>query len=228
VVNLIISDVLGDDLSTIASGPTVPHVASIDAEDVLRRYSIDLKLPEASNAGPATEPYSLILGNLAKAIQSAAEAAGRSGLRPVVLAESLEGEARYVGSTIATVIADTRHGRTSFQDGTCFVAGGETTVTVTGNGSGGRNTEAALAGALRLAGVENVAIGFLATDGDDAETGVAGGIVDGNTVIDSDRQRASRALANNDSYTFLNQHGAAWGNGPTGTNVNDLVIGIVG
>ena len=228
VVNLVISDVLGDDLSTIASGPTVPARTSIDPNDVLQRYNIKATLSDERRRELAVEPYSLVVGNLQKAVRAAAHAADKYGLRPIVLAESLEGEAKHVGSTIATIIADTRHGRTSFHDGTCFIAGGETTVTVAGQGSGGRNTEAALSAALRLSGIENVAVGFLASDGDDAETGAAGGIVDGDTVKDLDRQQALMALANNDSYTYLKRKGAAWGTGPTGTNVNDLVIGIVG
>jgi len=228
IVNLIISDVLGDDLSTIASGPTVPRVASIDAEDVLKRYNLNAELPARSQSPVSIEPYSLIVGNLDKAMEAAATAAVDCGYEPVVLARSLEGEAKHVGSTIATVIADTRLGRTSFQSGTCFIAGGETTVTVTGDGTGGRNTEAALAAGLRLTGVENVAVGFLASDGDDAETGVAGGIVDGETVSQQDRQLALAALAHNDSFTYLRGKGAAWGVGPTGTNVNDLIIGLVG
>jgi glycerate 2-kinase len=228
VVNLIISDVLGDDLSTIASGPSVEKVTAIDADDVLSRYGIEAHLSDERREPTGKEPYSLIVGNLEKAIGAATHAATRSGLTPVILTGSLEGEAKHVGSTIAAIVADTRYGRTSFREGTCFIAGGETTVTVTGDGTGGRNTEAALAAALRLSGIDNVVAGFLASDGDDAETGVAGGIVDGNTVSAIDRQQALIALADNDSFTYLQRRGAAWGSGPTGTNVNDLVIAIVG
>ena len=107
----------------------------------------------------------------------------------------------------------------------CLLAGGETTVTVRGNGRGGRNTEAALAAALGIEGLPNVTVGCLATDGDDGVTGVAGGIVDGATIQADNRNAARRALEANDSFTFLNSVGATWGQGPTGTNVNTLTRG---
>jgi hydroxypyruvate reductase len=108
------------------------------------------------------------------------------------------------------------------------LAGGETTVTVRGSGTGGRNTEAALAAAIRLAGVNGVAVGFLSTDGDDGTSGAAGAIVDGTTVTSQRREMAMQALVENDSFTFLHDVGAVVVTGPTGTNVNDLVIGLIG
>lgn len=228
VVNLIISDVLGDDLSTIASGPTVPRVESIPAEDVLRRYGVSYAVPEDESSDTVSRPATMVLSNVGAAIAATADAARAKGLHPVVLTRSLTGEARHVGTTMAAILADSAGGHASFGHGTCLIAGGETTVNVRGQGTGGRNTEAALAAALSLRGTPDVAIGFLATDGDDSETGVAGAIVTGDTVTPADAGTATLALHDNDTYTFLKARDATWGTGPTGTNVNDLVIGIVG
>jgi glycerate 2-kinase len=227
VVNLIISDVLGDELSTIASGPTVPRVVSEAAEAVLSQYGVEADLPDLDSPEASTEPYSLIVANVQTAVRAASDAAEKHGLTPVVLSCSLTGEARNVANAIASIVADSAEGLTSFRAGVCLLAGGETTVTVRGNGRGGRNTESALAAAIRIMGIAGTAIGFLATDGDDAETTVAGGIVTGDTIETGERIRAQKALDANDSYTFLQAAGAAWGNGPTGTNVNDLIIGVL-
>ncbi|CAN5530322.1 glycerate kinase [soil metagenome] len=228
VVNLIISDVLGDDLTTIASGPTVPRTLSERAEDVLQRYGVDQLLPEDVAESVSATPKTVILANLGVAIDAACGAAREHGLEPAVLSRSLSGEARHVATTLAGIVADTVAGVSTFPRNSCIIAGGETTVTVRGDGTGGRNTECALAAAIRLQGVDNIAMGFLATDGDDAETNVAGGIVTGATITSDNIQAAHDALDRNDTFTFLDGVGSAWGNGPTGTNVNDLVIGIVG
>lgn len=227
VANIVISDVLGDDLATIASGPTVPTQDLERAEDVLERYGVSYQLPERSDTTSPTMPTTIIAGNLSLAIDAAAEQASDLGYQPVVLSRSVGGEARHVATAIAAILADSSAGYTAFATGTCLIAGGETTVTVQGDGLGGRNTEAALAAAIRLSGVDGAAMGFLATDGDDAETGVAGGIVTGATIDPAHLASARRALADNDSFPCLERAGAAWGLGPTGTNVNDLVIAIV-
>lgn len=225
LINLIISDVLGDDLSTIASGPTVPRQRGEPAQTVLERYGVKANLPAEEVVVAAELPQTLVLGSISVAIDAAVEHARRAGLTPVVISRSIAGEARVVGDVFASMLADSAKGLTAFGPGTCLIAGGETTVTVRGSGRGGRNTEAALAAAIRLAGVSGVTAGFLATDGDDAESGVAGGIVTGETV--NDIVSAQAALVDNDSWTWLDQRNSTWGTGPTGTNVNDLLIGII-
>jgi hydroxypyruvate reductase len=227
VVNLIISDVLGDDPAVIASGPTVPPGPEQDAEGVLRHYGLDWRLPGRrtySYPGPAT----FIVASLSLALDAAVDEAVRLGYQPVILSRSLQGEAREVGSVFATIVRDTALGETSFRKPVCLLAGGETTVTVRGEGVGGRNSEAALAGAISLRGTAGVSIGFLATDGDDGTTGAAGGIVDGATLSEATSGAARDALSNNDSFGFLQPLGATHAPGPTGTNVNDLMIGLVG
>jgi glycerate-2-kinase len=228
VVNLIVSDVLGDDLSAIASGPTSVPNDAIDAGAVLQRYNLRCKLPAPEHQRKLTQPRTLIVANVSAAIDAAAGAAQAVGYQPVVLTRSLDGEAREVGRALASIVADTAAGRTSFEPPVAIIAGGETVVTVRGDGKGGRNSECALAAALRLERVERVAIGCLATDGDDASTGSAGAIVDGRTITSDNRSSARAALAINDSWTFLSATGATLDTGPTGTNVNDLVIALVG
>lgn len=227
VINLILSDVLGDDPTVIASGPTVPRGWALNAGEVLERYGIEFELPTLDEQSDVRVDTAIV-GNLQRALDAAALEAEGLGYPPVVLSASLQGEARVVADVIASIVVDSARGKTAFARGDCLLAGGETTVTVTGDGAGGRNTESALAAGLRIEGITGVAAGFLATDGDDASTGVAGGIVTGATIASANRVAARRALDGNDSFTFLSRERASWGRGPTGTNVNDLIICLLG
>jgi glycerate-2-kinase len=168
----------------------------------------------------------LAVASLALAIDAAADAAQSLGYQPLVLARSLDGEAREVGRMVASIVVDATSGAGLLPPGGCLIAGGETVVTVRGNGTGGRNTEAALAAALRLSGTAGVAVGFLATDGDDGTTGAAGAIVGGATLAADELRDAREALARNDSYPLLARAGAALRTGPSGTNVNDLIVAL--
>jgi glycerate-2-kinase len=226
VFNLIISDVLGDDPATIASGPTIPPRVGLRAEDVLARYGVTAQLPPPVDL-ELPEPHTHIIANISTALDGAADASSRMGYQPLILARALEGEARDVVGTLAGIAAEAARAHSDPRPPLCLLAGGETTVTVRGHGRGGRNTEGALAAALRIEGLPYVAIGCLATDGDDGVTGAAGGIVDGATIQPDNRNAARRALDANDSFTFLNGAGAAWGQGPSGTNVNDLFIALI-
>lgn len=227
VHNLVVSDVMGDDLATIASGPTVPALDG-DAELVAQSYGISGSIPAVPTRTDVPLPPTTIVANLTLALDACAQAASERGYRPFILTGSMDGEAREAGRLFASLLADSAEGKTSFGSRTCLLAGGETTVTVHGRGTGGRNTEAALAAAIRLSGVAGVAVGFVASDGDDGTTGAAGAIVDGATVDVASRAVALQALADNDSFTFLSGVGSEVITGPTGTNVNDLVIGLVG
>ena len=229
VVNLIVSDVLGDDLGAIASGPTIPRGSALDAAEVLARYGVAIQLPAVPSA-PRTvdQPHTVVIANVAAAIDAAARAAERERFTPLVLTRSLDGEAREVGRLLASIAADAAAGHTGIERRTAFIAGGETVVSLRGDGLGGRNSECALAAALRLEGVADIAFGCLATDGDDARTGAAGAIVTGATVTAANRRQAVAALERNDTYRFLHAAGTAIHTGPTGTNVNDLVITLLG
>ena len=208
VINLIVSDVLGDDLETIASGPTVPAHAT-DADEVMRRFWMTGGLPTMRSRPQLELPPTSVIANLSLAIDTAERTARERGYSPVVLTRSMTGEARETGSLMAAIVADSSAGHSSFGARTCLIAGGETTVTVRGDGLGGRNSEAALAAAIKLSGVADVALGFLATDGDDGATGAAGAIIDGSTVRAEATNDALSALEANDSFPFLRDRGAA-------------------
>lgn len=197
IVSLILSDVIGDRIDIIASGPTVPR------------------------PGESFEHVqNIIIGSNARSAEAAREQAAREGFHSRVLTTSLQGEARAAGRALADEL------RQSSPRPLCLIAGGETTVTVTGDGLGGRNQELALAAAMEMNGLDQVLLVSLATDGDDGTTGAAGAAVDGQTIS---RARALGLDANdflrrNDSYRFFAPLNDLLITGPTGTNVNDLVF----
>lgn len=225
VVNLIVSDVLGNPLPVIASGPTVKPTAGLSAEEVVRRYDLDLTLSDVASVDSIPPALTLVIADLQTAVEAAAAEARRRGLATYVLTSSVDIEARLAGRLFAGIVADTSAAHTSFLTPCCLLAGGETVVDVRGDGVGGRNCESAVAAAIRLTGVDDCAVGCLATDGDDGTSGAAGGIVDGATL--DDIMSAQAALDGSDSHTWLAERGAALTTGPTGTNVNDLLIGVV-
>ena len=229
VLSLILSDVVGDRMDLIASGPTVPDSSTREQiEQTVVRYQLASHLPPAVlaalrrdiHADISDRVQNIIVGSGAQAAYAAREQAVREGFRARVITTRLQGEARRAGTRLAGML---RRARTR---PLCFIAAGETTVTVTGQGRGGRNQELALAAALELDGLRNVMLLSFATDGDDGTTGAAGAVVTGETLS---RARtlgldALDFLRRNDSHTFF----AALGNliigEPTGTNVNDLVL----
>jgi hydroxypyruvate reductase len=231
-IGLILSDVVGDPLSSVASGPTVLHAPRPGAaRRVLEIHRLwDKTSPgiraalEGGGRGerPRTpRPLNLLVGSSRTMVQAVlAEAAGRR-LRPRLLTGRMEGEAREVGGGFARRLLRA-------PPPACLVMGGETTVTVRGKGRGGRNQELALAAALELEGVTGAAVMALATDGIDGPTDAAGAWVEGSTVsraleVGFDPRASLRA---NDSYPLLHAVDALLTTGPTGTNVGDLVVGI--
>jgi glycerate-2-kinase len=242
VLTLAVADVVAAGDDSIGSGPTLPDPSSFeDALALLRRY--DLRLPGASihhlqsgatgMRSETVKPGELnnLLGfhrllDVRDALAGAASAAASSGYRPVIVDESLQGEASTVGLEIAEAALRARR---ESSGPTALLWGGETTVTVRGEGRGGRNQELALAAAIGLAGKEGIVLAALATDGRDGPTDAAGAIVDGLT-----RARGRDAgldadgfLRANDSYHFLDATGSLLRTGETGTNVNDLVVVLV-
>jgi glycerate 2-kinase len=253
VATLILSDVVGSPLDVIASGPTVPDPSTFsDALAVLERYGIVHEAPAsvldhlrrgAAGAIPETPKVgdtafdgvaNVIIGDNERAGRAAVSEAQRQGFRSLLLTTFLQGEAREIGKAVAGLAQGIAWGQSDLTPPACLVLGGETTVTVRGQGMGGRNQELALAAAIALdgyplpAGAE-VAIVSLATDGTDGPTDVAGGIATAGTVrcgraLGLD---ARAALAENDSYNYLGALGDLVITGPTGTNVNDLVLVFV-
>lgn len=249
VVSLILSDVVGSPLDVIASGPTVADGTTYsDALAVLTQYALLERCPatilqvlRAGEAGERPETvkpgdvclergYQLTIGSnvLASAALRAAIAAG--GYPAVLLTDSLEGEARDVAQVIAALAKQIVAGNGICAAPAALVASGETTVTVRGNGRGGRNQELALAAAIALAGRADITVITLATDGGDGPTDAAGAVVDGMTAV---RAAAAgldlrAALQKNDSYTLLSALGDVLKPGASGTNVNDLVLVLIG
>jgi glycerate 2-kinase len=228
----ILSDVVGDDLSVIGSGPTVPDPSTYaDALAILDKFAIRVRVPSAirerleqGEAGQVPEtPKALsnarnhIVGSNRIAMRAAAAKAKELGYRTLVLSSQIEGETRDV-ARVHTAIAKEHRG--------CILSGGETTVTIRGKGLGGRNQEFVLQAALDIAGLEDIVVLSAGTDGSDGPTDAAGAIADGNTVARAARLGidAKRLLAENDSYHFFEPLGDLVKTGPTGTNVMDLRI----
>jgi glycerate 2-kinase len=244
VLTLILSDVIGDDLDVIGSGPTVPDRATFaDARAILEKYGILDKVPAAvrdrlsANAPETPKPgdkifdrvQNLIVGSNWLAVDAAAREARALRYRTMVLSTSIEGETRDVARMHAAIAKEIRATGRPVKPPACVISGGETTVTIRGKGLGGRNQEFALAAALDIAGLKNVVILSAGTDGTDGPTDAAGAIADGTTIS---RARAAgldaaKSLANNDSYHFFVLLGDLIKTGPTGTNVADIRILLV-
>ncbi len=249
LVALIVSDVVGDSLDVIASGPTVPDPTTFsEAWQVITRHGLAEQVPPAVRqrlqegvAGRVPETpkpgdpifkavqNAVVAGNR-QAAEAAAERARQLGYRALVLTTFLEGEAREVGTVLAALAREMATFDRPLPRPACLVLGGETTVTVRGDGLGGRNQEMALSAALRLEGLADVVVATLATDGGDGPTDAAGGIVDGHTVRLARERHVNvrEALARNDSFHALEALDALLRTGPTGTNVNDLAFVIAG
>lgn len=247
VVALVLSDVVGDPLDVIASGPISPDSTTFEtAVHLLKNRSLWTQVPDAVRRhlvrgldGQADESPALgdpcfqgvearVVGNNRLAAEAARGEAQRRGYQTRLLSTSITGEAREVGSALAALGREMRHGDPLGLPG-CVVAGGETTVTVQGTGKGGPNQELALGAALALDGEPGILLASVGTDGIDGPTDAAGAFADGSTV---ERARAAgldpaAALTRNDSYPFFQALGDLVMTGPTGTNVMDLHIILV-
>ncbi|MFN0070172.1 MAG: glycerate kinase [Chloroflexota bacterium] len=249
IVTLILSDVIGDPLDVIASGPTVPDPTSfanvcsvIDQFDlwpalpptvagVLQRGRAGLEQETAKPGDPIFERVvTCIVGSNAQAAQAALGTAREQGWATIDLGSMLEGEAREVGRMLGGFARSIAAEARPFAPPACIVAGGETVVTVRGIGVGGRNQELALGAAIAIEGLPDTLIVSLGTDGTDGPTDAAGAIADGSTLERARAHRldAHRALAQNDSYGYFATLGDLLVTGPTRTNVNDLICVFVG
>lgn len=245
LVTLVLSDVVGNPLDVIASGPTVPDPSTFaDAYAVLERYGIVAAVPPSIVAYlrrgmvgvvPETlkpgDPHfdrvtNLIVGSNTQAALAAIAAARAEGFATLLLTTYLQGEAREVGRVLAAVGRELAATGRPLPRPACVVAGGETTVTLRGTGTGGRNQELALAAVADLAGLAGVALIALATDGGDGPTDAAGAVVTGATLERALRLGLDPAehLARDDAYPFFAALGDLLRPGPTQTNVNDLAF----
>lgn len=235
VLALIFSDVIGDDLDVIGSGPTVADPSTVrDADAVLRKYDVPLSgaiLEETPKPGDRrfAKVQNLIVGSNRIAIDAAARKAKELGYRTLVLSTSIEGETREIARMHAAIAREIAEAGRPARRPACVLSGGETTVTVRGNGLGGRNQEFVLAAAIALEGRVEATIFSAGTDGLDGPTDAAGAIADARTLAQARQLQLdpSKFLDDNDSYRFFEKLGALVKTGPTGTNVMDVRILLV-
>jgi hydroxypyruvate reductase len=234
VLTLILSDVIGDDPSTIGSGPTAPDPTMVaDAQAILNQFGIKTKLPLRETPKPGDALFrriqNLIVGSNRLAIDASAAKARELGLTPLVLSSYIEGETRDIASMHAAIAREIVATGQPAKAPVCVISGGETTVTVHGTGKGGRNQEFVLAAAIALNGLPHVTVLSAGTDGSDGPTDAAGAIADGMTLTRAKLLGLGTAefLANNDSYRFFEPLGDLIRTGPTNTNVMDLRLMIV-
>lgn len=188
-------------------------------------------IPETPKAGDEAfkKVFNIIIGNNRSSSIAAYEALKSEGLNVVLLTTLLEGEARQVGTVLASVAREITHSGNPVQRPASVVAGGETTVTVLGNGLGGRNQELVLSAALKLRSLDGVVVVSISTDGVDGPTDAAGALADGKTLAKAEKigLEAEEYLAENDSYHFFSNIGDLIFTGPTGANVNDITVIVV-
>lgn len=231
IISLILSDVVGDPVEAIASGPTVPDsTTNQDAETILDQYKIPFKGLNFKETLKPNDPVfthvknKIIISNLI-ALQAAKEQAEREGFVVKIVNDKLQGEAREVGKEMALLLKEeVKKQARPF----CLLAGGETTVTLKGNGKGGRNQEVVLGAVEILKEMENVLLISVATDGEDGPTNATGAAVTSESARKAESLGLSVAdsLSRNDAYAFFDQLGDLIKTGPSGTNVNDILICI--
>lgn len=247
LISLILSDVVGDNLEAIASGPTVKDPTTFqDAYRILKVYNIWNKLPESVKEhiklglqGKTQETlkkdlpnvYNFIIGNVETACESAKKKAEELGLKAYILTTTLEGEAKDVATALGSIINEVHHKNRPFEKPCVLIAGGETTVTILGKaGLGGPNQEFALSIARKIKGLRGVAVLAADSDGTDGPTDAAGGLVDSFTaeLLEKNRINIEEYLVNHNSYEALKRAKALLISGPTRTNVNSIVIAVIG
>jgi len=249
LISLILSDVIGDDLDSIASGPTAPDSSTFsDCLHILDKYNIKQKIPssvlehlergakgEIKETPKADDPVfkktqNVIIGSNILAVKAAKEKADELSYHSLILSSFIEGETKEVAKVHAAVAKEILNTGNPLPRPACVISGGETTVTIRGKGLGGRNQEFVLAAAIEIDGLEDVVILSGGTDGTDGPTDAAGALADGKTVRRAKAQGldAEDHLRENDSYHFFEPLGDLLITGPTYTNVMDLRLVMVG
>ncbi|MCP4340477.1 MAG: glycerate kinase [Desulfobulbaceae bacterium] len=248
LITLILSDVVGDDLDSIASGPCVCDSKTFaDCRAIFRKYSIEDeipasvlqyielglagKVPETTKAGQGIfeATQNVIVGGNFKALLKAKEKADELGYNTLLLSSMIEGETRDVASNHIAIAREIQAHGYPVQKPACLLSGGETTVTIKGAGKGGRNQEFVLASALKMTGMDSIVVLSAGTDGSDGPTDAAGAIADQDTLERAALKELEpqQYLENNDSYHFFNRLDDLYKTGPTNTNVMDLRIILI-
>nr|MBQ6739811.1 glycerate kinase [Synergistaceae bacterium] len=231
VYMVVLSDVLGDRLDSIASGPAWPDASSSqDALNIVKKYNLNLrddliKILSQETPKELDNVDAVITGSVTALCQAAMRIASELGYEPELLTTTLSCEAREAGAFMAAIARE----RAKLDKKVAVIAGGETVVHLTGKGMGGRNQEFALASAIGIDGLENVVIASIGSDGTDGPTDAAGGIVDGKTkdLLRKLNIKIEDVLKNNDAYNALKAVDALVVTGPTGTNVNDFAFALI-
>ncbi len=249
LISLILSDVIGDPLTAIASGPTVPDTTTYEeCWNIVRKYNLKDKLPpsvlnhlDKGRKGEIPETpkegnpvfkkvKNIIIGSNNLAIKAARIQAKKLGYHTLVLSSFIEGETREVAKVHTAIAKEILATGNPVPAPACVLSGGETTVTIKGKGMGGRNQEFALAAGIEIKGMENVVILSAGTDGSDGPTDAAGAIVDGATLLKAEKIgiNAQEYLEDNNSYHFFQKIKDLFITGPTSTNVMDLYLILIG
>ena len=248
VIGLMISDVVGDKLDVIASGPTAPDTSTFEeALKVLRKYGIYNRVPKSvldhlrrgakglvlETPKPGDEVfnkvYNFVIASNRTSLMAMAKKAQALGLNYLFLTSMIEGEARHVGKVIASICKEVKVSNLPVKKPAVILAGGETTVTVVGKGRGGRNQELALSASIEIKGVEGIYVVSLGSDGIDGITDAAGAVVNGETCLIAERKDIDpdQYLLDNNSYEFFKEVGGLIYTGYTGTNVNDFIVSLI-
>lgn len=249
LITLVLSDVVGDHLDVIASGPTVPDASTFqDCWNILARYDLLKQLPESirthleqGRAGQVSETpkpgdplfahsQTVMIGSNRLALRAACAEAQVLGYKTLILSSSVQGEAREVARMLAAIGQEIRLSGMPVTTPACVLVGGETTVTIQGPGKGGRSQEFALAAALDIAAWDGIVVLSGGTDGTDGPTDAAGALVDGHTIARAQTLglNAEAYLKRSDSYAFFAALDDLVKTGPTGTNVMDIYLALVG
>ena len=249
VINFLLSDVLGDRMDIIASGPFVPDTSTFEqAQEILKKYNIDNKIPESvmkyieeGSTGRKEETpkkdnpvfqqvITRIIGSNKNILYTAKASSERLGFSTLLLSSVIKGEARELGTFLASIAIEIKKNKHPIPPPACIIAGGETTVKVKGTGIGGRNQECALSAAKSISEIENILVFCAGTDGTDGPTDAAGAYCTGKTVktgiqtgLDIDT-----FLAQNDSYNYFKKTDGLIITGPTKTNLMDIYMVLVG
>ena len=229
---VVLSDVLGDPLDMIASGPAAPDLSTCEqARAIAEKYALTLSdevraCLEQETPKELTNVRSQIIGSVRELCRAAAAEAAKLGYEPVYLTDHLTCEAREAGSFLASILRSQAGSGKKL----AYLAGGETVVYLTGKGLGGRNQELALAAAAGLDGLANACVISAGSDGTDGPTDAAGGYADGDTLAELKAHGLTlhQVLTDNDAYHALQALGNLLITGPTGTNVNDVAVGLIG
>lgn len=245
VVSVILSDVIGDKLDVIGSGPTAPDSSTfVDAQAVFVKYGLTDQIPASirqrledgirglipETPKRLTRTQNLVVGSNQLALDAAAAEAKRLGYRPMILSSFIEGETREIARMHVAIAREIVLFKRPSKAPMCLISGGETTVAIKGEGKGGRNQEFVLAAAIDIQDLPGVCVLSAGTDGTDGPTDAAGAVCDSTTISRASREGldANDFLNRNDSYHFFEPLGDLIKTGPTGTNVMDVRLIVIG